>query len=55
MTKLDELKVNLIVWKRTKSVSKATDICEWLVRELRIGGNGKTTDATPIEGKIENK
>lgn len=54
MTKLDELKINLIVWKRTKSVAKATDICNWLYQQLGIGGNGKATDATPKEGKIES-
>lgn len=54
MTKLDELKVNLIVWKRSKSISKASEICGWLYEQL-IGGNGKTTDATQKKGTIENK
>lgn len=54
MKKIDELKLSLIVWKRSKSVSKATDICEWLFEEL-IGRNGKTADATPTEDTIEDK
>ena len=60
MSKLDELKINLIVFKRTRSIPQAVDICDWLIRELHVGGesfggNGKTTDATPNAGKIENK
>lgn len=60
MTKLDELKINLILFKRTRSIPQAVDICDWLIRELKIGGesfggNGKTTDATPTESTIESK
>jgi hypothetical protein len=60
MSKLDELKVKLIIFKRTRSISTAVDICDWLVNELKVGGdsfggNGKTTDATPTESTIEDK
>lgn len=34
MTKLDELKVKLIQYNRTKSISEANDICHWLYKEL---------------------
>lgn len=59
MSKLDELKINLIVFKRTRDISKAVDICDWLIDELKVGGesfgrNGKTTDATPTEERIES-
>lgn len=60
MTKLEELKINLLVFKRTRSIPKAYDICDWLIKELQIGGqsfggDGKTTDATPEERTIESK
>lgn len=54
LKKIDELKINLIVWKRTKSIEKAYNICDWLYAEL-IGRDGKTTDATPKKYKIESK
>lgn len=59
MTKLDELKINLIIFKRTRSIPHAVDICDWLIKELKIGGesfggNGKTTDATPEPERIES-
>lgn len=54
MSKLDELKIKLIVWNRTKSVPKSYEICDWLYKEL-IGRNGKTADATPTEATIEDK
>ena len=34
MTKLDELKLMLLEYKRSKSISKAVDICEYLYEEL---------------------
>jgi hypothetical protein len=34
MTKLDELKVKLIQYNRTKSITIANDICRWLYKEL---------------------
>ncbi len=60
MTKLEELKINLLVFKRTRSMSKAYEICDWLVSELKLGGqsfggDGKTTDATLEERTIESK
>lgn len=32
--KLLELKLRLLEWKRTKSITCATDICEYLYNEL---------------------
>lgn len=60
MTKLEELKINLLVFKRTRSVAKAYEICDWLISELKLGGqsfggDGKTTDATLEERTIESK
>lgn len=34
MTKLDELKLKLLEYKRTKSITLAVDICEYLYDEL---------------------
>ena len=51
MSKLDELKINLIIWNRTREISKATDICAWLYQELVE--HGKTTNDTLKEGKIK--
>jgi len=34
MTKLERLKVELTKYNRTKSVSRAADICNWLTKEL---------------------
>lgn len=34
MTQLDELKLKLLEYKRTKSLTKAVDICEYLYDEL---------------------
>lgn len=34
MTQLDELKLKLLEYKRTKSLTKAIDICEYLYDEL---------------------
>jgi hypothetical protein len=34
MTKLDEFKVKLIQYNRTKSITEAHDICRWLYKEL---------------------
>lgn len=34
MTKLDELKVKLVQYNRTRSIAKATSICKWLHKEL---------------------
>lgn len=34
MTKLDELKLMLLEYKRSKSLVKATEICEYLYDEL---------------------
>ena len=34
MSKLDELKLKLLEYKRSKSISKAVDICEYLYEEL---------------------
>lgn len=34
MTHLDELKLKLLEYKRTKSIVKAVDICEYLYNEL---------------------
>lgn len=48
MKKLEELKLNLIVWNRTKDLSKANDICEMLYKELVE--RGKTTNATHKKG-----
>lgn len=55
MRKIDELKVSLVMWHCTKSVSEASDICEWLYEELIGGDDGKTTDATPKQNKIGSK
>lgn len=52
MSKLDELKINLIIWNRTREISKATDICAWLYQELVE--RGKTTNDTPTEERIES-
>lgn len=54
MRKIDELKISLIVFKRTRDISKAVDICDWLVKELGIGGKG-FGDATPSKPKIGGK
>lgn len=51
MSKLEELKFNLIIWKRTKSTTKAYEICEMLYRELVE--RGKTTNDTLKEGRIK--
>ena len=48
MKKLEELKINLIIWKRTKDIAKASEICEMLYRELVE--RGKTTNDTPKKG-----
>ena len=48
MKKLEELKISLIVWHRTKEIAKATEICEILYRELVE--RGKTTNDTPKKG-----
>ena len=34
MSKIDKLKIELIKYNRTKSICQATDICDWLVKEL---------------------
>ena len=34
MTKLDELKLKLLEYRRTKSITQAVDICEYLYDEL---------------------
>jgi hypothetical protein len=34
MDKITQLRVKLIEHRRTKSLSLATDICEWLEKEL---------------------
>lgn len=34
MSKIDKLKHELIKYNRTKSICQATDICDWLVKEL---------------------
>lgn len=34
MSKIDELKVKLIEYSRTKDIALANDICHWLYREL---------------------
>lgn len=34
MTKLQRLKFELIKYNRTKSISQAADICNWLAKEL---------------------
>lgn len=34
MTKLQRLKFELIKYNRTKSISQAADICNWLTKEL---------------------
>ena len=34
MSKIDKLKIELIKYDRTKSICQATDICDWLVKEL---------------------
>ena len=34
MTRLDELKVMLIKQHRTRSISDAVDICEWLYKRI---------------------
>lgn len=51
MRKLEELKLNLIIWKRTKSTAKAYEICEMLYGELVE--RGKTTNDTPKKDRIE--
>ena len=51
MKKLEELKISLIVWHRTKEIAKATEICEILYRELVE--RGKTTNTTQKKDKIE--
>lgn len=51
MSKLEELKFNLIIWHRTKDLSKASDICEMLYQELVE--HGKTTNDTLKEGRIK--
>lgn len=34
MTQLDELKVKLIEYSRTKDIALASEICKWLHKEL---------------------
>jgi hypothetical protein len=34
MTKLERLKIALTKYNRTKSISQAADICNWLAKEL---------------------
>ena len=34
MSKIDKLKHELIKYNRTRSICQATDICNWLVKEL---------------------
>lgn len=34
MSKIDELKVKLIEYSRTKDIALACDICKWLHKEL---------------------
>lgn len=34
MSKIDELKVKLIEYSRTKDIALASDICKWLHKEL---------------------
>lgn len=34
MTRLDRLKIELIKYNRSRSITKAVDICEWLCKEL---------------------
>ena len=34
MTKLERLKIALTKYNRTKSISQAADICNWLTKEL---------------------
>lgn len=34
MSKIDELKVKLIEYSRTKDIALASDICKWLYKEL---------------------
>lgn len=34
MTKLERLKIELTKYNRTKSISQATNICNWLSKEL---------------------
>lgn len=34
MSKLDQLKVKLTQYKRTRSIALANDICNWLSKEL---------------------
>ena len=53
MKKLEELKINLIIWNRTKSTSKAYEICEMLYGELVE--RGKTTNATHKKDTIEKR
>lgn len=44
MTKLDELKLKLLEYKRSKSITQAVDICEYLYNEL-IKNNSEVNDA----------
>ena len=34
MTKLDKLKIELIKYNRSRNITKAVGICEWLYKEL---------------------
>lgn len=36
-TKIDALKYHLRKWHDTRSIAEATDICDWLYKELRAG------------------
>lgn len=38
MSKIDKLKIELIKYDRTRSICQATDICDWLVKELLKSG-----------------
>lgn len=53
MSKIDKLKNELIKYDRTRSICQATDICDWLVKELLKSGKKIPVTYTSRIVKIE--